>query len=107
MNPDAHRPDHDAAAGSGAAAASSPGARRASPNPPGTPGAAAAPRDGGTAAPDLSPEVAALVRREAQMFDAVGAPIARPPADIQCRLRFFHRTDLTLGQIAAVLRSGL
>jgi len=50
--------------------------------------------------------VAALIRREAYVFDAVGAQIARPPADIQSRLRFFHHINLTLEQIVTVLRSG-
>ena len=52
---------------------------------------------------DLPAKVIALIRREAQMFDAVGAPIARPPADIRSRLGLFHGIHVTLGDIIAVL----
>jgi len=55
---------------------------------------------------ELPAAVVRLVRGEAYLFDAVGSPFARPSADIQCRLRFFHRTNLSLDQIATVLRSG-
>jgi hypothetical protein len=55
---------------------------------------------------DLPAAVVRLVRGEAYLFDAVGSPVARPPVDIRCRLRFFHRTDLCVDQINAVLRGG-
>jgi hypothetical protein len=49
-------------------------------------------------------QILALIRREAHLFDAVGAAVARPPADIQSRLRFFYKVNLTLDQINEVLR---
>jgi hypothetical protein len=90
MNPDVHRAEQGAAAGSGAAAVPAVGA------PAGLAGSAG----------DLPAAVVRLIRREAYLFDAVGSPVARPPADIQCRLRFFHHTNVSLDQIVAVLRRG-
>ncbi len=107
MNPDVHRAAQGTAAGSGAAAVPSPDSPAGLAEPAGDcPGAAVSRGEGGTAAPDLPPKVAALIRREAYVFDAVGAPIARPPADIQSRLRFFHHINLSLEQIVTVLRDG-
>ncbi len=105
-SPDVPCGDERTAAGSGAAAVPL-NAPAGLAEPAGDcPGAAVSRGEGGTAAPDLPPKVAALIRREAYVFDAVGAPIARPPADIQSRLRFFHHINLTLEQIVTVLRSG-
>jgi hypothetical protein len=54
----------------------------------------------------LPGNVAAMIRREAHMFDAVGSPIARPPLEIRNRLLFFHHCDVSLDQINEVLRGG-
>ncbi len=74
MNPDVHRAAQGTAAGSGAAAVPSPDSPAGLAEPAGDcPGAAVSRGEGGTAAPDLPPKVAALIRREAYVFDAVRA----------------------------------
>ena len=71
------------------------------------PGAAVSRGEGGAAASDLPPqEVITLIWREAYLFDAVGAPVARPPMEIQSRLLLFHRVNVSLDQINRVLRAG-
>ncbi len=106
MNPDVHPAEEGTAAVSGAAAVPQLDAPAGLAEPAGDCPDAAVPDGEEGAAPALPAVVIRLIRREAHMFDATGAPIARPPADIQCRLRFFHHTNVTLGQIVAVLRRG-
>ncbi|SRR6266511_718667 len=69
------------------------------------PGPDASQGEGKPVAPDLAPEVVALILREAHVHDATGAPIVRPPTDIKTRLWFFHHMDVSLDNIVAVLRS--
>ena len=107
MSPDVHPAEQGTAAVSGAAAVppvEAPAGRTESAGE--GPGAAVPDGEDGTAASDLPAQVAALIRREAYLFDAMGAQVARPPADIQSRLRFFHHINVTLGQIVAVLGGG-
>jgi hypothetical protein len=105
MNAD--RGDDGKAAGPGAAALPSNAPRRGLAGPAGhDPGAAVSGGKVGTAAPDLPEKVIALIRREAHMFDAVGALIPRPPVDIRNRLSFFFKTAVSLDKINEVLRSG-
>jgi hypothetical protein len=91
MSPEVPRAAQGTVAGSGAAVPRGGGGR--------------AP-DLGVAGPDLPAAVVALIRREAFVFDAVGSPIARPPVDIRCRLRLFHKVSVSLEEIVGVLRSG-
>ncbi len=103
---DVQHADQGAAAGSGRSAVPS-NAPAGLAEPAGElAGVAVSEGEGGMAAPDLPPKVVALIQREAFLFDAVGAPIARPPVDILCRLRFFHKVTVSLDEIVAVLRSG-
>ena len=107
MGPDVHPAGQGPAAVSGAAAVPPVDAPAGRTEPGGDcPGAAVPDGEDGTAASDLPAQVAALIRREAYLFDAMGAQVARPPADIQSRLRFFHHINVTLGQIVAVLGGG-
>ncbi len=107
MDPGVHPAEQGTAAVPGAAAVPPLNASAGHTEPAGDcPGAAVPEGEDGTAAPDLPAQVAAVIRREAYLFDAVGAQIARPPADIQSRLRFFHHINVTLGQIVAVLGGG-
>ncbi len=106
MSPDTHRVGQGTAAGSDAAAVP-PDAPAGFAEPAGhIPGAAVPEGEDGTAAPDLPAKVVALIQREAHMFDAVGSLIPRPPADVQSRLLFFHKTTVTIDQINRVLRNG-
>jgi len=105
INTEPPRPDGPTAADLDVAAASSLDAPAGVAQPAGNlPGAAASEGKDEAAAPDLPPRVADLIRYEAHLYDAVGAPVARPPADIRCRLWFFCKTAVTLDQVVDVLQ---
>jgi hypothetical protein len=105
-SPEVHPAEEGTAAVSGAAAVLPLDGPAVLAEPAGCSDATVPDGEDGVAASDVPATVVRLIRREAYMFDAMGGQVARPPADIQCRLRFFHHTNVTLGQVVAVLRSG-